>query len=61
MHSSEHLSTRQWVVANWDKWIYPDCEISQVLVINSYKPGSHSFAEVQELPVGNLQSVPPRK
>ncbi|WP_413469002.1 hypothetical protein [Pseudomonas fulva] len=28
-------------MANWGKWIYPDCEVSQVLVIESYKPGSH--------------------
>ncbi|MCE5981681.1 MULTISPECIES: Imm45 family immunity protein [unclassified Pseudomonas] len=33
--------SREWVLANWGKWIYPDCEISQVLVIDGYKPGSH--------------------
>ncbi|MGF6595292.1 Imm45 family immunity protein [Pseudomonas sp. 2835] len=53
--------SKAWVLANWGKWIYPDCKVSQVLVINSYKPGSHSLAEVQELPFGNLQNMPPHK
>lgn len=34
--------SRDWVLANWGKWIYPDCEISQVLVIDGYKPDSHA-------------------
>lgn len=33
--------SKEWVLANWGKWIYPDCEVSQVLVIEGYKPGSH--------------------
>lgn len=31
---------REWVLANWGKWIYQDFKASQVLVINGYKPGS---------------------
>lgn len=33
--------SREWVLANWGKWIYPDCKISQVLVINGYEPDSY--------------------
>ncbi|MFV3318795.1 Imm45 family immunity protein [Pseudomonas sp. NY15374] len=34
--------SREWVVANWGRWIYPDCDISKVLVIDGYEPGSHA-------------------
>ncbi|CAG75021.1 hypothetical protein ECA2119 [Pectobacterium atrosepticum SCRI1043] len=29
------LST-QWVIDNWEKWIYPECNINDVHVIGSY-------------------------
>ncbi|CNL09011.1 Uncharacterised protein [Yersinia frederiksenii] len=29
------LST-QWVIANWKKWIYPECEVNNVYVIERY-------------------------
>jgi hypothetical protein len=31
---------REWVVKNWAEWIYPDCDVSQVLTFAGYEPGS---------------------
>ena len=28
---------REWVVSNWDKWIYPDCNVSDVYLIDKYE------------------------
>lgn len=28
---------REWVVSNWDKWIYPDCDVSDVYFIERYE------------------------
>jgi hypothetical protein len=28
---------RKWIVNNWDKWIYPDCNISDVYLIDGYE------------------------
>lgn len=27
---------KEWVVSNWNKWIYPDCEVSDVFFIDKY-------------------------
>lgn len=34
--------SREWVLENWGKWIYPDCDISHVLVIDGYKSDLHA-------------------
>lgn len=31
--------SKEWVISNWAKWIYPDCEVSQVAVFEGYEPG----------------------
>lgn len=25
-----------WVINNWSKWIYPDCDVSEVFILNGY-------------------------
>ncbi len=30
------LST-EWVISNWDKWIYPECDVSDVYLIERYE------------------------
>lgn len=37
-HGTFGLS-KEWVLANWAKWIYPDSDISQVNVFDGYEPG----------------------
>lgn len=39
--SNEGVSglSKDWVIANWAKWIYPDCDVSQVAVFEGYEPG----------------------
>ncbi len=37
-HGTRGLS-KDWVIANWAKWIYPDCDVSQVAVYEGYGPG----------------------
>lgn len=29
------LST-EWVIANWEKWIYPECDVNDVYIIEKY-------------------------
>lgn len=31
--------SKEWVIANWAEWIYPDCDVSQVIVFEGYEPG----------------------
>ena len=28
---------KKWIVSNWDKWIYPDCDVSDVYLIDRYE------------------------
>ena len=28
---------REWVVSNWNNWIYPDCNVSDVYLIDGYE------------------------
>jgi hypothetical protein len=28
---------KEWVVSNWEKWIYPDCDVSDVYFIDRYE------------------------
>lgn len=30
---------KKWVVSNWVNWIYPDCDVSDVYVIDGYMSG----------------------
>lgn len=27
---------KNWVVSNWNQWIYPDCDVSEVFLISGY-------------------------
>lgn len=27
---------KNWIISNWKEWIYPDCDISEVYIINGY-------------------------
>lgn len=29
--------SKAWVINNWAKWIYPDCDVSEVYVLDEYK------------------------
>ncbi|GAB7541134.1 Imm45 family immunity protein [Cupriavidus sp. 8B] len=29
----------EWVISNWSKWIYPDCDVKEVYVIDRYVAG----------------------
>jgi len=29
--------SKSWVIDNWAKWIYPDCDVSEVYVLDEYK------------------------
>lgn len=31
--------SKEWVITNWAKWIYPNCDVSQVAVFEGYEPG----------------------
>ncbi|WP_460042231.1 Imm45 family immunity protein [Pseudomonas sp. S2_H01] len=31
--------SKEWMVANWAQWVYPDCDVSQVFVLDGYEPG----------------------
>ena len=35
-HSESCGLSKDWVVANWSKWIYPECDISSVYLIDRY-------------------------
>ena len=37
-HPSGGLSV-EWVVSNWKKWIYPNCDIQDVVYIEQYPSG----------------------
>lgn len=26
----------RWLVDNWSKWVYPECDVSDVLIVNGY-------------------------
>lgn len=28
---------KEWMLSNWDNWIYPDCDVSDVYVIDGYE------------------------
>jgi hypothetical protein len=28
---------KEWTISNWDKWIYPDCNVSEVFLIDGYE------------------------
>lgn len=36
-HGTYGLS-KEWVIANWTKWIYLECDVSQVVMFEGYKP-----------------------
>ncbi|HCR58845.1 Imm45 family immunity protein [Raoultella terrigena] len=31
-----HGLSTEWVIANWEKWIYPECDVSDVYLIDGY-------------------------
>lgn len=31
--SKEGGLNKEWVVSNWEKWIYPDCDVSDVMLV----------------------------
>ena len=33
--SDEHGISREWVISNWEKWIYPDCSVEDVYLVDS--------------------------
>lgn len=35
-----HGLSTQWVVANWAEWIYPECPVDQVLLLDHYPSAS---------------------
>lgn len=28
---------KQWLVNNWEKWVYPDCKVSEVYMLENYE------------------------
>ncbi|UVJ42906.1 Imm45 family immunity protein [Pseudomonas sp. LS1212] len=32
--------SKAWLISNWDKWVYPDCDVADVYLIDGYKPDS---------------------
>ncbi|QQB36309.1 hypothetical protein I6I07_06765 [Achromobacter deleyi] len=33
---SEGGVSRDWIISNWDKWVYPDCNVKDVYLIEGY-------------------------
>ena len=33
----------QWILDNWDKWIYPDCNLEDVLILEHYSEPNYLF------------------
>ena len=38
---STHSISRSWLIKNWNKWIYPDCPIQDVLILKSQVPSGN--------------------
>jgi len=30
-----HSISRKWLIENWNKWVYPDCSINDVFILNT--------------------------
>ncbi|AYH16470.1 hypothetical protein GMW39_20595 [Pectobacterium parmentieri] len=33
----------QWILDNWNKWIYPDCNLEDILIIEHYDEPMYTF------------------
>ncbi|WP_090268559.1 Imm45 family immunity protein [Pseudomonas panipatensis] len=33
---------KEWIVSNWERWIYPDCDVSDVYLIDRYECPVHA-------------------
>lgn len=34
--------SRRWLIENWNKWVYPDCSVNDVLILEAETPKSFS-------------------
>ncbi|WP_426577283.1 Imm45 family immunity protein [Xenorhabdus stockiae] len=41
-NESEHIDKvalkKEWVMSNWSKWIYPECDVNDVYIMDHYSP-----------------------
>jgi hypothetical protein len=38
MSAGTKLISTQWLVENWEKWVYEDCSVNDVYVVGKYPP-----------------------
>ena len=37
LSDKEHALSTQWIIDNWAKWIYPECDVSDVYLFDGYE------------------------
>ena len=38
--SGEHSLSREWLIKNWQHWVYPECDVSDVYIRDYYESTS---------------------
>lgn len=39
-HQQSRSISKQWLINNWSKWIYPECRVEDVYILEHYSPPS---------------------